>query len=285
MIAKVLVGFDGSPDAHDALAWGVNEANSRGVPLRVVVARSGRLGRSRRGQDWLSAVHEEWARQAQELVETAGMPSQVVEVADGAASEVLLQRSDQSTLVVLGGQGSGRVSGVRLGSVSQHVTRHAPGPVIVVRPTANPRSTRIVVGVDGSGGSEDALEFAFEQAQRRQLALFVLHAWRPSVASTMAWSGAAPFGALAPMDLSEEARDAEILLAETVAGLSETYPGVQVDREVLPLAPARALADATVSAALVVVGSRGRGAFAGLLLGSVSQSLLHRALCPVAVVR
>ena len=284
-IGKVLVAFDGSADAHQALAWGIEEATGRHAPLHVVIAQGDRLSSYPRPRDWVAAVTAEWVDQAQEILKQADLPTELVEVIDGSPAEVLVRASDPSTLVVLGSHGYGRISGPYLGSVSQHVARYAAGPVVVVRPAANPGSTRIVVGVDGSGGSENALEFAFERASRNDVSLFVLYGWRSSAALTMGWGGTVPFGATVSVDVAEEAAAAELLLAETVAGLSEKYPDVEVYREAIPLSAARALADASQNAAMVVVGSRGRGAFAGLLLGSVSQAVLHHAECPVAIVR
>lgn len=285
-IGTVLVGFDGSADAERALAWGIEEAAARRAPLRVVIARGDRLSSyPNPPRDWLAAITAEWVDQAQEFLKEAGLSRELVEVIDGSPSEVLVRASDPSTLVVLGSHGYGRISGPYLGSVSQHVARHAAGPVVVVRPAAHPSSTRIVVGVDGSGGSEDALEFAFERASRSDASLFVLYGWRSSASRSMGWGGTMPFGATVSADVGEEVAAAELLLAETVAGLSEKYPDVEVYREAIPVSAARALADASQSAAMVVVGSRGRGAFAGLLLGSVSQSVLHHAACPVAIVR
>lgn len=285
-ISKVLVGFDGSTDAQRALEWGIAEAAERNAALHVVVSQGPRLSSYPRPIDEVVAARtRKWVEQAQDTLREAGLPTDLVEIADGPPAEVLVNGSDASTLVVLGSQGYGRISGPYLGSVSQHVTRYAAGPVVVVRPAANPGSTRIVVGVDGSGGSEDALEFAFERASRTGAALFVLYGWRSQAALAMGMGGTVPFGATVPVDVAEETAGAELLLAETVAGLAEKYPDVEVYREAIPVPAARALADASQNAAMVVVGSRGRGAWAGLLLGSVSQAVLHHAECPVAIVR
>jgi len=285
-ISKVLVGFDGSADAQRALDWGIAEATQRKAALHVVVSQGARLSSYPRPIDEVVAARTAtWVEQAQETLRQAGLPTDLVEVEDGPPAEVLVNGSDTSTLVVLGSQGYGRISGPYLGSVSQHVTRYAPGPVVVVRPAANPGSTRIVVGVDGSGGSEDALEFAFERASRTGAALFVLYGWRSQAALAMGMGGTVPFGATVPVDVAEEAASADVLLAESVAGMAEKYPDVEVYREAIPVPAARALADASQNAAMVVVGSRGRGAWAGLLLGSVSQAVLHHAECPVAIVR
>jgi nucleotide-binding universal stress UspA family protein len=160
-----------------------------------------------------------------------------------------------------------------LGSVSQHVTRHASCPVVVVRAPYHPDAERVVVGVDGSTGSRKALEFAFDHASRSGAPVTAIHAWRDGA------RGDAREG------LVEEIRAAERILAEALAGFADQYPDVKVTTEAVPVVPQRVLADASQAASLVVVGSRGLGAFAGLLLGSVSQSVLHHAQCPVAVVR
>lgn len=285
-ISTVLVGFDGSADAQRALDWGITEAAERKAVLRVVISRGSRLSAYPRPMDEVtSALTAKWVGQAEETLRQAGLPVDLVEVVDGAPAEVLVNGSDPSTVVVLGSQGYGRISGPYMGSVSQHVARYAAGPVVVVRPAANPGSTRIVVGVDGSGGSEDALEFAFERASRTGAALFVIYGWRSHAGTVVGMGGAAPFGVAVPVTVAEETTSAELLLAESVAGLSEKYPEVQVYREAIPVPAARVLADASQNAAMVVVGSRGRGAWAGLLLGSVSQAVLHHAECPVAIVR
>lgn len=134
----------------------------------------------------------------------------------------------------------------------------------------------IVVGVDGSSGGEAALRFALEEARLRGDRVVALLAW------TIPLSTAAPAG-LVPA-LGEDFRDeAERLLEEAVAAVGGTG-GVEVERVVVPGPPARALLEAASEAELLVVGSRGRGGFAGLLLGSVSQQCAHHSSCPVVIV-
>jgi nucleotide-binding universal stress UspA family protein len=285
-VSNVVVGFDGSADAQRALEWGIAEAAERKAALHVIVSQGPRLSSYPRPVDEVVAARTAvWVDQAQATSARAGHTADVVEVVDGPPAEVLVSRSDARTLVVLGSQGHGRISGPYQGSVSQHVARYAVGPVVVVRPVTSPGSTRIVVGVDGSGGSEDALRFGFERASRTGAGLSVIYGWRSQAALAMGMGGTVPFGAMVPVDVAEESAGAEVLLAESVAGLAEKYPDVEVHREAIPVPAARALADASQSAAMVVVGSRGRGAWAGLLLGSVSQAVLQHAECPVAIVR
>jgi nucleotide-binding universal stress UspA family protein len=133
----------------------------------------------------------------------------------------------------------------------------------------------VVVGVDGSRLSEAALAFAVDTAVRRGTSLVAVHAWQdtadPRVAALIDWEAVAV----------EEAA----VLAERLAGWQDKNPDLTIERRVVRDSPAHELTALSATAQLVVVGSRGRGGFAGLLLGSVSQALLRHAACPVAVVR
>jgi nucleotide-binding universal stress UspA family protein len=134
---------------------------------------------------------------------------------------------------------------------------------------------RIVVGVDGSDTSREALRWALDEARRRQASVDVVQAWHvPFVV------GAAYTGEFDPQAFAEEAR---LALDQTVGSVDAT--GVPAVEPILVSdSPARALLDAAKGATLLVVGSRGRGGFSGLLLGSVSQQVVHHAPCPVVVI-
>jgi nucleotide-binding universal stress UspA family protein len=138
----------------------------------------------------------------------------------------------------------------------------------------------VVAGVDGSAASTAVLDLAFEEADARNVPLTVVYAW---------WL--LPLGGLGPTapwhyDPGQAATQARRILSETLAGWSEKYPDVEVRATTRhDMNPVLALVEASRDAGLLVVGSRGRGGFAGLLLGSVSQALIADALCPVAVVR
>ena len=191
----------------------------------------------------------------------------------------MIAASSRAGIVVIGARGHGAVSGLLLGSVSQHVGQHASCPVVVTRERANPHQHRIVVGVDGSPGSDKAIDFAIEIAARKEVPLVAVHGWRDRSGATTGT------GSPAWSKTIERIQTGERLLGDALAGWAAKYPQVEIVREAIPVHPARLLADASEHAALVVVGSRGRGGFVGLLLGSVSQSVLHHAHCPVAVVR
>jgi nucleotide-binding universal stress UspA family protein len=148
---------------------------------------------------------------------------------------------------------------------------------VVVRGSATPRrDAPVVVGLDGSPQSEAALAFAVEAAVARRVPLRAIHAWRDSVV---------PYVVSGPTDWDEVAGHQQHMLIEQLAGWCEKCPDLPIEPVLTNDRPARALGQSTGDAQLVVVGSRGRGGLAGMLLGSVSQAMLHHADCPVAVVR
>jgi nucleotide-binding universal stress UspA family protein len=189
--------------------------------------------------------------------------------------------STQSRLVVLGHRGLGGFAGLLLGSVGVAVSAHAHCPVVVVRGNARPETARrpVAVGLDDSPQADLAIGFAFEEAACRQVGLTAVRAWTPP---HLPWQTATR-----PLVYdADELESAERHLAETaLAGWRDKYPGVRVTIRLVPGGAGHALVTASHDSQLMVVGSRGRGGFAGLLLGSVSQQLLHHAHCPVAVVR
>ena len=138
---------------------------------------------------------------------------------------------------------------------------------------------RIVVGVDGSAESKEALRWALAEARLRGGTVHALHAWLMPVA----FAGGAPPFALAEAH-EELEQDARRLLDDTLAEVAGDDPGVPLQREVVEGPAAQRLLRAAAGD-LLVVGSRGRGGFAGLLLGSVSQQCAHHAPCPIVIVR
>jgi nucleotide-binding universal stress UspA family protein len=202
-------------------------------------------------------------------------------VSFGGAAEVLLQEATEALLLVVGSRGLGELRDLAIGSVSAHVATHASCPVVVIPPRwdSEQAAGRVVVGVDGSELSLDAVEFAFEAAQTRRVLLTAVMAWHDPVS-------AGPDDPLPVVyDLDALEQQSAALLAESIAGHREKYPDVPVEQELVHGRPDDVLVAAGRTADLLVVGSRGRGAFRGLLLGSTSRALVHHAPCPVAVVR
>lgn len=271
--AEIVVGYDGSSDSELALDWADELAAEQGRPLRVLISEVDPTQVLEATSEWHAAKMAELEADAKDRLAGARTRDTALELVSVPPSQALIDASAHAVAVVVGARGHSLLSGVVLGSVSQHVTRHASCPVVVTRTPYHPDSKRVVVGVDGSNGSRKALEFAFDHASRSGSSVAAIHAWR-NLARGFPGEG-----------LIEEIQAAERVLAEALAGFADQYPDVEVSAEAIPVAPQRALADASQAAELVVVGSRGLGAFAGLLLGSVSQSVLHHAQCPVAVVR
>ena len=272
----VVVGYDGSADADRGLDWGIEYARRRGLPLEVVAASGDVTYLPERTNQEVDSLVEEWLALAEQRLTSAGLDSWSTRATREKAVPALLLASHEAALLVLGAQGHGVVGGMVLGSVSQHVTRHAECPVVVVRPA--PGRGRVVVGVDGSEGSERALRFAFDYAEAFDATLVAVNGKKLQ-------SVTGSFSGIVDTSVAEQLASMDAVLDESVAALSGEHPQVPIETMSLPVAPVRALVDASGGADLLVVGTRGLGGFMGLLLGSVSAGALQEAHCPVAVVR
>jgi len=279
-VRPVVVGVDGSASAYRAVEWAAGEAHRRGVGLRLVRAFSWTTADHPTG--WVARYRDEMLdvsrRQVARAVRIAADTRPDVEaesqVAIGAPIEVLSSEARRAQLLVLGDRGLGEVAGLVLGSVAVSLAARGACPVVVVRGERAGADGPVVVGVDGSPVSEAALAFAFDAAAARGVDLVAVHAWSPTAIDE-------ELASLVEWDASAESA----VLAERLAGWGQKYPQVAVRRTVVRDGAVRALVTASAGAQLVVVGSRGRGNAAGLLLGSVSHGVLHGAHCPVAVVR
>ncbi|MDF3148806.1 universal stress protein, partial [Streptomyces sp. T21Q-yed] len=203
------------------------------------------------------------------------------EVVVGEPVTVLEIESCTASLVVVGSRGLSRFGSLLLGSTAGHLAAHAACPVLVVRGRPNPGGP-VLLAADGSPAARGAVEFAFAQASLHGTDLIALHAW--NTRTERAYDSPAD----PPVVTYDEDRlrdEEQRVLTEALDGLGEKYPDVSVDRRLVRGRIRHTLIEASAEAGLVVVGARGRGGFAGLLLGSVSQALLHHAHCPVAVVR
>jgi nucleotide-binding universal stress UspA family protein len=290
MGSPVVVGVDGSDSCMLAVGWAAAEAARRGTTLRLVHACEVPSGYPAGIVDRhvlvaaLAAQGRDWLTQAQEVAERAvdGLVPEVVTVT-GSVAVTLLKESRSAALLVLGSRGLGGITGLLVGSASVELAAHAHCPVVVVRGrdtgVVPPVDGPVVVGVDGTPAGEAAIAFAFEEASLRRAELVAVHAWTELVLET-AFAGSA-----AALDFAPLEQLAAETLAERLAGWREKYPDVRVTPELVRERPTHALLSRAEHAQLVVVGSRGRGGFTGLLLGSTSQHLLQHASCPVAVVR
>lgn len=274
---QILVGYDGSPDADLALAWAARTATVTSRPLEVVIVGTPMDPVVGHVQEQSDRLLDEWHQRAYASLEHAGVASWRVAVRRGPTVPVLLAAAHEADLLVVGSRGHGLLFGSLSGSVSQHVARHATCPVAVVRPLRQPDATQIMVGVDGSDGARAALRFACSRARATGESVVAVHAYR-------AWSG--------PMRdegssqrTAGGAEEAVRLLTEATDAVRADADGIDLTTVAVPGPADRLLLDLSAVSSLVVVGSRGRDAFAELLLGSVAQEVLRRAECPVAVVR
>ncbi|MEU5943656.1 universal stress protein [Micromonospora sp. NPDC047548] len=284
--APVVVGVDGSRSALDAVRVAAREAAARHRPLRVVHAFiwplfGMPLGPVPAAPPDAGLRHEAERFVADAVTEAGKIAPEVAvtgEVVDGAATPVLLRESRDAALVVLGHRGLGGFAGLLIGSVAVQVSARADCAVLVVKGEARADGP-VLVGVDGSALSTEALGFAFEEAALRDTGLVAVHAW-------LTPTPVGP-GDMLPLvyDVDALAAEEERVLAESLAGWSQRYPQVPVRRRVAHGAPARVLVEESAAAQLTVVGAHGRGALTGLLLGSVSHAVLHHSHGPLAIVR
>jgi nucleotide-binding universal stress UspA family protein len=260
---RIIVGYDGSHGARAALAWAMDEGVRRGLPvqlLHVVGADGPAEG------DALRHETAELTRLAADLDDWGTLGIAVTaRVVEGPVAHALCEESEGAALLVVGDRGLGGFTGLRVGSVSLTAATYARCPVVVIRGEVCVGTSRpVVVGTDGSPQGELALQHAFAEAATRAVGLTVVRA------------------GLSPDD---DATVAERELLDEIASIRRRYPHVAVSTRLTQVTAAHALTVASHDGQLIVVGTRGRGGFDGLVLGSVAQQLLHHSLCPVMVVR
>ncbi|NUT52165.1 MAG: universal stress protein [Saccharothrix sp.] len=281
MSAPIVVGVDGSASAVRAAEWAAAQAARHRLPLKLVHAYSLPTHTYPEivltGHDVRAAFEDrgrQWLDEAVAAVRAADPGTALVVDRPAAA---LIAESHQARMVVVGSRGLGGFTGLLVGSVAVAVSAHGHCPVVVVRDPF-PSDGPVVVGVDGSPASEEAVGFAFEEASLREAPLTAVIAWTDFLVDS-------PYGSRFTVDWAQVEEEQRRVLAERLAGWQEKYPDVHVDRVVVRDRPVRALLDLSRNAQLLVVGSRGHGGFTGMLLGSTSQALVQHAQCPLAVVR
>ena len=286
----IVVGVDGSAASKAAVDWAARDAALRGLPLKAVHVLTPPLvmafpevpmppGYLKWQEEEAGKILEDAARVAAEAA--GGAAKDVVvstEMLSGPSIPTLVDASEGAGMIVVGCRGHGALARGLLGSVSNALVHHARCPVAVIHDEdplmPHPSQAPVVVGVDGSPASEKALAIAFEEASLRGVDLLAVHAWSDSTVFEFPgtdWSTLQAMG--------------EETLSERLAGWQERYPDVMVRRSVVADRPARHLIEQAASAQLLVVGSHGRGGFAGMLLGSVSTAVVNAARNPVIVAR
>lgn len=289
----IVVGYDDSPSSVAAVEWAAATALAWGTTLTVLhtVDVASPLAQaydvSRLPESVAEAGREvlaEGVARAQKLVTDASRVAGLLVVGSPAAE--LVHASKDADIVVTGNRGRGPLAAGVLGSVAFAVTAHAACPAVVVRadhPAHPDPDHRVIVGVDASQPSERALDLAAEMAAISGAALHIVHVAHGSFSSdAQAYVESSSAG-------TEHTNAVRTHAEDTVQGAAEraraAFPELPIETEVLYGSAGHVLSPLGAHAALIVVGSRGRGGFAGLMLGSVSHTVIHEAPCPVMIVR
>ncbi len=284
----IVVAVDGSPASNTAASWAAREAAMREIPLTVVHAVTTPTAvwpPVPYPESLVVRLEDEGKKAIMHAIKLAeeALPAERKvtinrELVYSSPAPALITMSEAAEMIVLGTAGRGLLGRGVLGSVSATVVRHAHCPVAVVHGSDSPdmpdtHNAPVLLGVDGSATSERATTLAFDEASRRGVDLIALHAWSDVTTDVPA------------LDWATVEEEAQRSLAESLAGWRERYPDVTVHRVVVRDRPAQNLIDQAESAQLLVVGSHGRGGLTGMLLGSVSNAVLHSVRIPVIVAR
>ncbi|MFJ1708404.1 universal stress protein [Kitasatospora sp. NPDC088346] len=275
----IVFGVDALEPEPMAVAWAADEADRRGLPLRLLHAVPPVIHDLRGFEE--DRYHKALRERGDAALDRAtGLArtrhpglALATAVADGIPAQVLCRESAHAELVVLGSRRMNRLEELFSAfSVTVPVSAQAHCPVVVVREpehiTQDP--PYVVVGIDGSESSAAAVDVAFDLAARRGAALRAVWVWQSQL--------------IAHFDETAAVQTLRRLLAETTAGRAMAFPDLKLTHEVIRGHPVEELAKASKHALAVVVGRRGRGGFTGMRLGSVPHGLLHRAHCPVVTV-
>ncbi|MGW5774338.1 universal stress protein [Streptomyces longwoodensis] len=286
MELPVVVGVDGSEPSLRATDWAADEAVLRGLPLRVVYAS---LWERYEG----SALAEDLGRPAEEvlaedIVDTAVRRVQrrqpdlkvTADLVPDEAEHALVRESTGATLLVVGSRGRSGIAETLLGSVSMAVAARADRPVVVLRGSHDNQAVTaarggVVVGVGDGAEVRTVLTFAAEEARLRGVPLHAVRAWTCPAHEAVDH----------PLVAGEPARSYEQGAADALeAALAVLAPEPTVHRHTAEGRARRVLAGASREADLLVVGVRRRSDHYVPRLGRTVHALLHRCVCPVAVV-
>lgn len=284
----IVVAVDGSAASRAAVDWAARDAVLHRVPLTLVHVLSDVAVESWIQVPLPAAYYEDEKESGRRLLadaravvaaatEGAPLPGVEEKVVSGRTVPTLADLSKDAQMIVVGSRGLGKWERRLLGSVSSGLVQHAHCPVAVIRDEdpqiPHPGQAPVVVGVDGSPASEHATAIAFDEACRRGVDLVAVHTWSDAgyELPSAGWTEIQP--------------EEDMLLAERLAGWKERYPDVAVRRVLRRDQPARRLLEEAEKAQLLVVGSHGRGGFAGMLLGSVGLQVVQSARIPVIVAR
>lgn len=284
MTRTYIVGVDASDDADRALQWTRTAAADDDVIVAVHAwDLPTMVGIDSYAVVPVTELGDLAERGLAEMIAAQGDERIVPVVRQGRAGHAIVQAAEEhdADVIVVGHQGSGRSSMV-LGSTANHVVHDTSRPVVIVRGEWRVKPELVVVGVDdddlddGENGSVRALRWAYGVSTA--LIVQVVHSW--FVPSFVAGRFSSPGAEFADLDA-----DAVAVAERVIEAAGAVPPGLDVRAAAVNGTPEFALIEASREADLVVVGSRGRGGFAGLVLGSTSLDLASHSHCPVAILR
>ena len=287
---RIVVGYDGSEPACQAVRWAAAEAARRDAELIVLHVLDG-------GVLVLGAAHDAVARSEGRRLAAAGAALAVAaapglravpQTRTGSVAARLIEAASDADLLVIGSHGHSPSVAGRLGTVAAMVAGHAPCPFVVVRGHhvhgPGPQR-RVVVGTDGSPSSRPAVRFAADVAEAAHASLVIVSAWDPDALEQVMLTYGDTGSPLKAESASWRRRATQEALHQAEHDAHVQHPGLTVVTKIHRGEATWALIKAAHDAALLVVGTRGRGGLTSRLLGSVGHALIRSAPCPVAVVR
>ncbi|MDQ0614616.1 nucleotide-binding universal stress UspA family protein [Microbacterium sp. W4I4] len=281
MSEKLIVAVSAASDSRRAVDWAVARASARHQSielLSVVGGAVGMIGEAALIQAATSATEQLLAAEADRIAAAGVTVTTRVEVGDPVAQ--LAVASEDAALLVIGSDYRGPGKGPARGAHGIRITAASKCPVVVVPDfDLDDERSGVVVGVDGSPVSEDAIAFAAAEADRLGEPLTAVIVWTPISAPRNALM-VSPHGYRDGME--QNAREA---LALSLGGLRSRYPDLEIEEAVAEGFPSLIINELAEGARLTVVGSRGHGVVRRFLLGSISHEVLQRLASVTAVVR
>lgn len=278
MVERVTLAVDGGAASDAGVAWVIDRAKTVALSVEItsVVGLDAELPDSddpAYGSPFAFAIEQARARLEAEAPEV----TITTKLRHGLAHEALERASRHCDLLVLGGNTTSPVAGIMHGTIPLKVAGHSQCAAVVVPATWSPSSGPVVAGWADDPTADAALDFAADEAERRKAPLVVVTTWTLPQLSAIDGAGAAA--------VTEQIVDTtRELLGAAVQRVHAAHPTLEVTQHLQPGSAAAAIVHAAAHSSLVVVGSRGRGALASLVLGSVSHDVLLAMPAPVAVI-
>jgi nucleotide-binding universal stress UspA family protein len=277
MVERVIVAVDGGPASRAALDWSLARADTVSVHLELTTVVDLGWSPVRNPDDDFQPAYERALADAAAYAEASGAEVKTTSIVRrGSPVDELVRASAGADLLVVGTNKTGVLVGAVHGTLPLRLAAHAGCPVAVIPAGWSAGGTSIVVGVEDDATLDAPLAAAAFEAEAHDLPLVLVHAW--SIPATLG----ADFGATVPFEALVEAHND--ILSRAMDTVTAAHPGLTVTSQLTQGAAAPALVAAAESAAILVVGTHGRGAVAGLILGSVSHDVLLNMPCPVLVV-